>query len=99
MSRKQSVDRDERTVALENASYTIGYKFIAYLLLFDVAYRAFMLGESSWDLLLLVIGSGLIITGYQAREHILSRTWVKLTILAVVIAAAIAATIAFAMTR
>ena len=99
MTKKQPVDRDERTVALENASYSIGYKVIAYLLLFDVAYRAFMLGESSWDLLILVILSGFVITGYQAREHILSRTWVKLTIFAVIIAAAIAVIVAFAIIR
>ena len=99
MTKKQPIDRDERTVAIENASYSIGYKVIAYLLLFDVAYRAFILNESSWDLLILVIVSGLVITGYQARGHILSRTWAKLVALAVVISIAVAAIVVFAMGR
>ena len=68
-----SITRDERTVAVENASYRWGYLLLAFGLLISTAYRSFVRDESSWDLLGLVILSGVITTALQWRQRTLSR--------------------------
>jgi hypothetical protein len=40
MSTPQTVERDERTVAVENASYRWAYSLLTYALLVDVMYRS-----------------------------------------------------------
>lgn len=69
----QSIVRDERTVAVENASYRLAYTFISYGVLLIVVYRGFVLNQSSWDLLALVILSGGVATLYQGTHKILDR--------------------------
>jgi len=54
----QSVSRDERTSVVENASYRVAYLVMSFGLLASVAYRGFVLQQSSWDLLALVILGG-----------------------------------------
>lgn len=71
------VNRDERTDAVEKASNSVAYIFICFALLLDVAYRAFKTGESSFDLLTIVILSGIISTVYQASHQILNKDWLK----------------------
>jgi hypothetical protein len=68
-----SITRDERTMAVENASYRWGYLLLAFGLLLSTAYRAFVREESSWDLLALVLLSGVVTTALQWRRHTLSR--------------------------
>jgi hypothetical protein len=63
MSEKM-VEKDERTTFIEYISYKIGYILITFALLLDVAYRSFMLNEAPWDLLALIIVSGLIMSLY-----------------------------------
>lgn len=87
-----SVQRDERTVAVENASYRWGYVLMSFGVLALVAYRSFARGESNWDLLALVVVGGLVPNAYQAAHHILNRRWV-LTSVVTLVAAAIVATI------
>lgn len=70
------VERDERTVAVENASYRLTYMFLAFGLLGVVAVRSFVWKETSWDLLALVVVSGFVSTGYQAFHQVLNRQWV-----------------------
>lgn len=72
-SNTASVIRDERTVAVENASYRWGYLLLAFGILLSTAYRAFARNESSWDLLALVILSGVVTTALQWRGRTLSR--------------------------
>jgi len=83
-------ERDERTVAVENASYRVAFMVLSYGLLLGIAYRSFVRGETAWDLLALVIVSGLVATLYQGKSRVLSRAWVALTLLTVVVAAAVA---------
>jgi hypothetical protein len=65
------VDRDERTVAVENASYRWAYLVLSFGLLVIVMYRSFAWRESA----LL----------YQSSNHILStRSAMKLLVAAVV---------------
>lgn len=77
------VERDERTVAVEQASYSSAYIFMAFALLIDVAYRSFILKQSSFDLLAIVVLSGLIATAYQARHNILNKSLIRILIFAV----------------
>lgn len=95
MSNDRMVDRDERTVAVENASYSLGFKAISYAILLDVAYRGIILSQSSWDLLAIVIGSGLVTTLYQNKFKILTRSWLVTGAIILVAAAIVAALIAF----
>jgi hypothetical protein len=67
MSTPQVVERDERTAAVENASYRWAYAVLTYALLLDVMYRSLFRHEAAWDLMALVIVGGAICTVYQAR--------------------------------
>jgi hypothetical protein len=53
------------------------------------------LQETNWDLLALVIVSGFVTTVYQGTQRILSRRWLLITLATAVLAAIIAAAIAF----
>ena len=91
MSATLSVQRDERTVAIENAGYRWAYLFLSFGLLVLVGYRSFVNHESSWDLLVLVVLGGGVGTAYQGWHRVLSKHWAIASVLAVVIAAALAA--------
>lgn len=82
-----SILKDERTVAVENASYRWGYLILSYGLLLDVVYRGLVRQESGWDLLALVILSSLIATLYQSSQKILTRRWVFWAAVCAVVAA------------
>lgn len=86
--------RDERTLAVENASFSFAYSFICYGLLLLVIYRSCFKHESSWDLLGLVILSGFVHLAYQASKRVLSRQWVRAAVLNISIACILAALIA-----
>jgi hypothetical protein len=81
MNTYQSVERDERTVAVENASYKWAYAFITFALLIDVACRAAIRHEAAWDLMVLVLVGGAVCTMYQARQKTLARSWFKSAVL------------------
>lgn len=80
------VQRDERTVSVENTSYRWAYLFLSFGILLSTAYRAFVLGEQAWDLLALVILSGGITTFYQGSKGVLTRRWVMVSIAAMLAA-------------
>lgn len=86
----RSVDRDERTVAVENASYRWGYQFVSFAVLLSVAYRGFALKQASWDLLAIVILGGVVTTVYQRNQRILTLRWARLMLFAAALAAAVA---------
>ena len=81
MSTHQSVERDERTVAVENTSYRWAFLFFFFALLIDYAYRAIVGHENAWDLVTLVFGGSVIATIYQARHKTLGKAWVKVVVL------------------
>jgi hypothetical protein len=97
MSTPQCVERDERTVAVENASYRWAYLLLTYALLVDVMYRSLVRHEASWDLMALVVGGGAVCTVYQARQKILAHGGVMKAVLAACMAGVIAGVLA--MTR
>lgn len=82
----QPVLRDERTVAVENASYRLAYLVLSFGLLASVVYRSFVLHQSSWDLLVLVALAGLTATAYQGVQRVLSRRWLLVTVVTVLAA-------------
>lgn len=84
------VTRDERTVVIENASYRLAYLVMSFGLLASVAYRSFALQQSSWDLLALVVLSGVIATLYQGAHKVLSRRWMVAAVATVIAAGLIA---------
>jgi hypothetical protein len=88
------ITRDERTVAVENASYRWAYLVLSFGLLLSTAYRGFVLDESSWDLLGLVILGGLVTTGYQGGRRVLSRRWAIVSAVAIGIALVLGAVLA-----
>jgi hypothetical protein len=45
-----NIEKDERTMSVENQSYRIGYLILDFGILIDIMYRAFMFNESAWDL-------------------------------------------------
>lgn len=72
------VVRDERSVAVENASYKWSCIFLTYALLLDGMYRGLVRQEAAWDLMAMVILSGGISTIYQARQKALPQGWAKM---------------------
>lgn len=84
------VFRDERTVAIENASYRWAYLLLSFGLLLSTAYRSFVSHEQSWDLVALVVAGGVIASGYQLSQRILSRRWTLVAAATAVLAAIIA---------
>lgn len=86
----QSVNRDERTAAVENTSYRIAYLVMSFGLLVCIAYRGFVLQQSSWDLLALVILGGVTATIYQETNKVLSRRWGIAVVASLVIAGLLA---------
>jgi len=86
----QVVTRDERTTSVENTSYRIAYLVMSFGLLVSIAYRAFVLQQSSWDLLALVILGGMAATIYQGTNKVLSRRWGIAVVAALVIAGLLA---------
>jgi hypothetical protein len=83
--------RDERTVAVENASYRLGYLFLSFALLLDVMFRSFARREAPWDLMALIVAGGVVCSVYQARRRILTHGWVAKVVFAACVAAAVAA--------
>ncbi len=83
--------------AVENISYATGYKFLALLILADLLYRVWALGEPVWDMIAAVLSSAMLITMYQAKYRVLNRRWVHFALLLLMIMAAISALIFYAM--
>jgi len=83
--------RDERTVAVEYASFRLAYLCLSYGLLAAVAYRSFVHHEQPWDLLALVVAGGVVSAGYQAANRTLGRRWAWITGVTVLAAALLAA--------
>ena len=97
MSTPEVVERDERTVAVENASYRWAYGVLTFALLVDVMYRSLFRHEAAWDLMALVVVGGVIITVYQARQRTLAQGWVMKVVLVGCVTAVFAAILAMTL--
>lgn len=92
-----AVERDERTVAVENSSYRWSYQLLAFGVLLLVAIRGYRFDQNLWDFLLLVIISGALGAALQARAGILTVRWVRAALWCVTLAAGLAAAAAVSM--
>ena len=97
MSIPHTVQRDERTVAVENASYRWAYGLLVYALLVDVMCRAWFRNEAAWDLMAMVVMGGVVASVYQARQRILTQGWVMKVVLVGCVTAVIAALVALTL--
>jgi hypothetical protein len=95
----QNVLRDERTEVVENASYRLAYTLISFGVLLSVVYRGFVLNQSSWDLLALVILSSGVATLYQGTHKILDRRMLLPAIILMVSSALIAMFLVWLLAR
>ena len=89
------VERDERTIAVENASFRWAYFFLWYGLLVLILYRGLAFGEDNWDLMGLFIASAAVGILYQAAHKVLSRSWAWVTLVAMLVGAVVAAGIVY----
>ena len=85
-----AIERDERTMMVENASYRLACTVMSFGLLADITYRSWVRHESNWDLFALVILGGAVATAYQASKHILGARWRKSTAAVMAAAAGVA---------
>lgn len=88
-----ALDRDERTVVVENASFRWAYQFVSFGLLVLVGYRSFVRGESAWDLMALVVLGGVVATAYQWSQQVLTVRWLVNALAGLFIAVVVAALI------
>jgi hypothetical protein len=86
-----NIEKDERTMSVENQSYRIGYLILDFGILIDIMYRAFMFNDSAWDLFGIIFIGGLITTIYQYKGKILTKNWVKSTVLISILSAIVGA--------
>ena len=101
MNTDKSVQADERTLAIVNASNAWVLTFILFALLIDVVCRGVFFHEQAWDLLALVCVPGLVGMIYQAHKKIWGRSIWKARLICAVVTAIVTAVIAaiFAITK
>ncbi|MFO0879851.1 MAG: DUF6442 family protein [Gemmataceae bacterium] len=99
MNTTRVVHQDERTRAIENASYRLGYLVLSFGMLIVVAYRSYLYQQAPWDLMGLVILGGVVCTAYQVWHHGLSRRQVMVGIVVAVVAGLFAAVLAWWLAR
>lgn len=93
----QEVIRDERTEAVENASYRLAYSILSMGILLSTAYRGFMFDQACWDLLGLVIFTGWVAVAYQGAHQVLTWRFTRAAVAIMVLAGVIAAVTAAVM--
>jgi hypothetical protein len=82
--------KDERTIAIENASYRVAFCVLAIGALFDAVYRSWVLHQHPFDLLGLVMGTYIVAGILQARQRILGKCWGKTVLIAMGVGAVVA---------
>ena len=90
------VVRDEREASVDQAADRLSYLVLSFGLLAIVAYRSFVHGEASWDLLGLVVVGGLVGTLYRVQQRTVSRGWIVLIAGTIAVAILVAALFVFA---
>lgn len=81
--------RDEREASVDRAGDRLAYIVLSFGLLFVVAYRSFIDGQTSWDLLGLVVIGGLVGVVYRVWYRALDRDALALVGVTVLIALAV----------
>ena len=89
-----TVERDERTIAVEGAGYRWSYLILSFGLLVVIMIRSFAHHEASWDLFGLLLLGGAVNTGYRGLHRVLYRRWAVMVAVTVLAAALVAVAIA-----
>ena len=87
--------RDERETGVDQAADRLAYLVLSFGILAIVAYRSFVDGVESWDLLGLVVLGGLVGTLYRLAHRAVSREWTLLVVGTTAVALVVAAIVAF----
>ena len=82
--------RDERERAVDRAGDRLAYLVLSYGLLLIVAYRAFVDGQPSWDLLALVVAGGIVGGAYRIVRRTATREAFIVVGITILAAAAVA---------
>jgi len=85
--------RDERELSLDRAADRLAYVVLSFGLLVVVAYRSFVDGVASWELLGLVLLGGIVSAGYRLWQGVLTRQAVLVLGLTSLIALVVAAVV------
>jgi hypothetical protein len=85
--------RDEREVSLDRAADRLAYVVLSFGLLAVVAYRSFVEGVASWELLGLVLLGGMVSTAYRLWRGVLSRQAVLVVAVTALIALVVGAVV------
>ena len=93
------VARDEREAGVDLVADRLVLLVLSYGVLAIVAYRAFALREQAWDLMALLVGSGLVGLGYRLRQGVVSKGVGGLAVAATIIAAAVALVLVIGVAR
>ena len=88
---KRYLIRDERETSVDHAADRIAYLLLAFGLLAIVAYRGFVEGEESWDLMGLLVLSGLVGSAYRLNQCAVTLRWLIVTAAAVAAGLVVAA--------
>jgi uncharacterized membrane protein HdeD (DUF308 family) len=91
--------RDEREMGIDLAADRLAVLVLSFGILAIVAWRAFADKEASWDLLGLLVLSGLVGTGYRFGKRATSVRLVSVMALAAGIAAVVAIVLAVTLPR
>ena len=89
----QTITRDERTTAVENASYRTAYVVLSFGLLLVASYRSWAWNENTFDLLALVVLGGVVATFNQGMHKVLLRRYALLAVVCALLAGVVAAAI------
>ena len=92
----QLVPRDEREQGIDRAADRLSYLVLSFGLLAIVAYRSFVDGAASWDLLGLIVLGGLVGTIYRLTRRAVSREWTIVAAGTALVALVVAVVAAFA---
>jgi len=84
---------DEREVSVDRAADRLAYVVLSFGLLAVVAYRSFVEGVASWELLGLILLGGAVSTAYRLWQGVLTRQAVLVLGLTALIAVVVGAVV------
>jgi len=88
--------RDEREAAVDRAADRLAYLVLAFGVLLVVAVRSFVDHEAAFELLGLVVASGIVGGVYRARQRTITLRWTAA--IAITIGSALVVAVALALT-
>lgn len=86
--------RDERELSTDLAADRLGFLVLSFGLLAIVAYRSFVDGVASWELLALLLLSGAVSGAYRVWQGVLTRQAVLVLLVVALVGLVVAATVA-----